>query len=59
MSQAQKDEMAIIKRGHLGIPEDIMKAGSAQYASMCGNINNKVNMNFTCQYHTHYFQDSL
>ena len=42
LSQKQKDELAIIKRGHLGIPEDILKAASPQYASMCGNINNKV-----------------
>ena len=33
-------------RGHLGIPEEIMKAGAAQYASMCNNINNKVSFEF-------------
>jgi len=42
MSSKQKEEIKIINRGHLGIPEDILKAGSQQYASMCGNINNKV-----------------
>ena len=42
MSDKQLSEMKIINRGHLGVPEEILKAGAAQYASMCGNINNKV-----------------
>merc|ERR1711970_1586264 len=40
MSDKQISEMKIINRGHLGVPEEILKAGAAQYASMCGYINN-------------------
>lgn len=50
MSEAQLADLAIIKRGHLGIPEDVMKAGAAQYATMCGNINNKYML---CKQETH------
>ena len=42
LSDKQIAEMKIINRGHLGVPEEILKAGANQYASMCGNINNKV-----------------
>ena len=44
LSDKQIAEMKIISRGHLGVPEEILKAGAAQYASMCGNINNKVSI---------------
>merc|ERR1711892_215755 len=50
LSDAQRAELSIIKRGHLGIPEDVMKAGAAQYATMCGGINNKFMM---CKQETH------
>merc|ERR1712223_898869 len=50
MNTRAKEDLAIIKRGHLGIPEDILKAGSQQYASMCGNINNKFML---CKAETH------
>jgi len=50
MSDKQLSEMKIINRGHLGVPEEILKAGAAQYASMCGNINNKFML---CKQETH------
>merc|ERR1712212_320137 len=50
MSDKQISEMKIINRGHLGIPEEILKAGAAQYASMCSNINNKFML---CKQETH------
>ena len=42
LSDKQIAEMKIINRGHLGVPEEILKAGANQYAAMCSNINNKV-----------------
>ena len=50
MNTRAKEDLAIIKRGHLGIPEDILKAGSQQYASMCGNINNKVRIDLESKF---------
>jgi len=52
LSENEQQQLRAIHRGHLGIPEEIMKAGSAQYATMCNNINNKVRKNkdrvFSC-----------
>lgn len=42
LSENERQQLRSIHRGHLGIPEEIMKAGAAQYATMCNNINNKV-----------------
>ena len=42
LSAEEQQQLRAVHRGHLGIPEEIMKAGAAQYASMCNNINNKV-----------------
>jgi hypothetical protein len=42
LSNGEKSQLRNIHRGHLGIPEEIMKAGASQYATMCNNINNKV-----------------
>merc|ERR1712080_188380 len=41
MSEEQREQMAYIKRGHLGIPEDILRAGATQYSNMCNGVNNK------------------
>merc|ERR1712227_499113 len=41
LSSQEQQQLRAVHRGHLGIPEEIMKAGAAQYASMCNNINNK------------------
>jgi len=50
LTEKQQAELKIIERGHLGVPEDVMKAGAAQYASMCGNINAKFML---CKQETH------
>ena len=50
LSATQQEELSIIKRGHLGVPEDVMKAGAAQYATMCSGINNKFML---CKQETH------
>ena len=44
LSQAERQQLRAVHRGHLGIPEEIMKAGASQYATMCNNINNKVRL---------------
>merc|ERR1711937_1041256 len=50
LSSQEQQQLRAVHRGHLGIPEEIMKAGAAQYASMCNNINNKFML---CKQETH------
>jgi len=50
LSENERQQLRAIHRGHLGIPEEIMKAGAAQYATMCNNINNKFML---CKQETH------
>jgi len=50
LSQAERQQLRAVHRGHLGIPEEIMKAGASQYATMCNNINNKFML---CKQETH------
>lgn len=50
LSENERQQLRAIHRGHLGIPEEVMKAGAAQYATMCNNINNKFML---CKQETH------
>merc|ERR1712193_349856 len=50
LAESEKQQLNSLHRGHLGIPEEILKAGASQYATMCSNINNKFML---CKQETH------